>query len=201
MKLTSPTLLTLACILAGAVHATEAPKPSIQGDYLEVRTCDVYTGPCFANGEVGLAGKEAMLMWSVREGAWEGVGLEGLSVIAVVRTEDTLGNQDLHPQSGRAMLIVDEQASAEQREALTDLARTLSDGLIGEIVATETSAIASSLGDCPKSGCATVQAEHVEIATRCLGEGDHACGNETTYYPPLTAALHATPAYTTLASF
>ena len=28
---------------------------SLVGKYVEVRTCQVYTGPCFANGEVGSA--------------------------------------------------------------------------------------------------------------------------------------------------
>ena len=33
----------------------------LKGDYLETRTCDVYTGPCFANGQVGLCGNDAMM--------------------------------------------------------------------------------------------------------------------------------------------
>ena len=48
---------------------------TITGDYLEVRSCDVYTGPCFANSEMGLTGKEGILLWSVREGAWKGTEL------------------------------------------------------------------------------------------------------------------------------
>ena len=31
-----------------------ARDTTISGDYLEVRTGDVYTGPCFANAEVNL---------------------------------------------------------------------------------------------------------------------------------------------------
>ena len=31
----------------------------ISGEYLESRTCSVYTGPCFANAEMGLAGNFA----------------------------------------------------------------------------------------------------------------------------------------------
>jgi hypothetical protein len=40
----------------------------------------------------------------------------------------------------------------------------------------------------------------VEINTRCLGGKDHVCGNEETYYPPLTD-VQATPAFTEVASF
>ncbi len=33
------------------------------------------------------------------------------------------------------------------------------------------------------------------IETRALNEGDHTCGNEETWYPPLTKVQHAMPAY------
>src|SRR6188472_208815 len=85
--------------------ASTSQAVQIQGDYLEVRSCDVYTGPCFANAEMGLAGKEGMLVWNIKAGAWNGVSLNGLSVIAVVRTDDTLMDMRYQPRSGKAVLI------------------------------------------------------------------------------------------------
>jgi hypothetical protein len=41
----------------------------------------------------------------------------------------------------------------------------------------------------------------VQINTRCLGGKDHLCGNEETYYPPLTMVDGARPAFTEMASF
>jgi hypothetical protein len=70
---------------------------AITGDYLEVRSCDVFTGPCFANAEMGLTGKEGILVWTIREGRWNGVELNGLSVIAVVRTRETMGDTSFRP--------------------------------------------------------------------------------------------------------
>src|SRR5438093_550754 len=104
-------------ILTLAALSTFAAKqaPTISGDYLEVRSCDVYTGPCFANSEMGLSGKEGILVWAVREGTWNGARLDGLSVIAVVRTDATLGDQRYQPRSGKAVLIVDARADARQR--------------------------------------------------------------------------------------
>jgi len=32
------------------------------------------------------------------------------------------------------------------------------------------------------------------VRTRSLNEGDHLCGNEVTFYPPLTETRHAMPA-------
>src|SRR5436309_668857 len=54
MKLSS-TILSLAALTA---FASTQSTPTISGDYLEVRSCDVYTGPCFANAEMNLCGNE-----------------------------------------------------------------------------------------------------------------------------------------------
>ena len=63
---------SLLFVLAATAFAGNK-APAISGDYLEVRSCDVYTGYCFANSEMNLAGKEGLMLWSVREGEWKGV--------------------------------------------------------------------------------------------------------------------------------
>lgn len=184
--------------------ATSTPLlAEISGDYLEVRTCDVYTGPCFANAEMGLTGKEAILVWSVRQGQWKNTALDGLKVIAVVKTDDTMGDQRYQPRTGKAVLVVDAKANSEQREALQDLARSMSGKLIGQVTSVKSVDIASNLGNCSKSGaCAQVKAGNlIDITTRCFTDKDHACGNESTYYPPLTEVNGAFPAFTELATF
>jgi hypothetical protein len=174
----------------------------ISGDYLEVRTCDVYTGPCFANAEMGLTGKEAILVWSVREGQWNNTALDGLKVIAVVKTDDTMGDQSYQPRTGKAVLVVDAKANSAQREALLDFARARAGKLIGEVTSVKSLDITSNLGTCKAGGCAQVKAGSlIDINTRCLGDKDHACGNESAYYPPLTEVNGAYPAFTELASF
>src|SRR5438552_2412640 len=52
--------LLSGCVALLSVVSTAAAA-EISGEYLEARTCDVYTGPCFANGEVGIAGKLAKI--------------------------------------------------------------------------------------------------------------------------------------------
>lgn len=197
------TLLSLAVLTAAAVALSAKPLVrGISGDYLEVRSCDVYTGPCFANAEMGLAGKEGILVWSIRQGGWNGINLAGLSVIAVVRTDGTLGDLRYEPRSGKTVLIVDAKANSEQREALKDMACSLAGKLIKEVVETKTSAMQISFATCDKAGCASVKAGNlVEISTRCLGGKDHLCGNEEVYYPPLTEVIGAYPAFTELAAY
>jgi HAMP domain-containing protein len=48
--------------------ANAAAADQVSGDYVESRNGDVYTGPCFANGQVGLVGNEATLAWKIRAG-------------------------------------------------------------------------------------------------------------------------------------
>src|SRR5438552_19145092 len=115
---------TLAILLlaAGPPLAAKELAPGISGNYLEVRSCDVYTGPCFANGEMGLAGKEAVMVWAIRAGNWKGVALDGLNVIVVVKTDGTMGDLHYQPRSGPAVLITDARANAKQMPALADFA-------------------------------------------------------------------------------
>lgn len=196
--------MTLTALLATltAASALAVSQPTIQGDYLEVRSCDIYTGPCFANAEMGTTGKEAMLVWSVKEGSWEGTSLDGLSVIAVVRADATLGNMKYEPRSGKAVLIVDEKASPSQRQALQSFARSMAGKLIKEVADVKSSDIQATMGSCSKSGCAAVKAKGlINISTRCFGDNDHVCGNEDIFYPPLTDVTEALPAYTTIAAF
>ena len=196
--------LSIAVVMLAAATAFAGKQftPTISGDYLEVRSCDVYTGPCFANAEMGLTGKEGMLVWSVREGSWNGVKLDGLNVIAIVRTDGTLGDLRYQPRSGKAVLVVDTLATPKQREALVELARSPAGGLINEVAEVKTAPMEVAIGTCGNKGCASVKAgKLVQITTRCLGSKDHLCGNEETFYPPLTEVTGAYPAFTELASF
>src|ERR1041385_3079311 len=97
----------MALVFSSALAAQE-----IRGDYVETRSADVYTGQCFANGEVNLVGNEAILAWHVRSGSWNGVPLDGLSVAAAVRAKATLGDPYADPYPAQAVLLVDDQADS-----------------------------------------------------------------------------------------
>jgi len=164
-------LLALTALATTLTLPAKQPTPAISGDYLEVRSCDIYTGACVANSEMGLSGKEGMLVWRVKHGAWKGASLDGLSVAAVVRTDATLGDVSLHPGGGRAVLIVDSRASRSQQEALADFARAQAGKLIKDVAAVKTAAMEVKMGQCASGACATVKAgDLLEISTRCLGD-------------------------------
>jgi hypothetical protein len=190
--------LAAAGLLTGLGIAHRAPRPGISGDYVEVRSCDVYTGPCFANAEMTIGGHEGIMAWAIRNGSFDGVDLTGLNVIAVVQAQGTLGDVDRYPQPTRSVLIVDEAASSAQRDALLHFVQEKAGGLLGQTVQIARAPMSVKLpSTCSSGGCANVRAgELVEIETRCLGGKDHVCGNEELFYPPLTNVENARPAFT-----
>src|SRR5271170_7577584 len=119
----------LSCVLLLAL-STSAAAQHIRGDYLETRSADVYTGQCFANGEVNLVGDEAILAWHVQSGSWDGVSLDGLTVAAAVHARATLRDPYADPEPGRAILRVDDQATPQQRSALVAFAHQMGGELL-----------------------------------------------------------------------
>ncbi len=169
----------------------------VSGDYIEVRSADVYTGPCFANSQVDLEGKQAILAWRVRQGSWQGVDLSGLSVLAVVDANATLGDPYHNPYPAKSVLILDDHASAAQRTALESLARTEAGKLVGHVIGVESAPIRVNVGEGENHGSVSLEAgQLVSVRTRSLCSGDHICGNEEVYYPPLVSSSHAMPAFT-----
>ena len=181
-----------AVLVAGAAFAG---TPAIEGNYVETRSCDVYVAACFANGEVFATGKEATLAWDITRGIYKGVDLSGMKVIAVVKTDETMGDVTKLADAGKAVFVVDANATAAQHDALVEFATAEAAHLVDEVVAVESLPISFTLGDEP--GFAHITAGDVlEIETRCLHAHDKHCGNEVAYYPPLTNVDDAHVAFT-----
>lgn len=180
----------VACLL----FTTSLFAQQIRGDYVETRSADVYTGQCFANGEVNLVGNEAILAWHVQGGGWNGVPLEGLTVAAAVRAKGTLGDPYENPYPAHAVLLVDDQANEQQRAALVAFAQHMG----GELLAHVEQVVAAPMElvvNREQHGAAWLRAGHfAQVQTRGINDKDHLCGNEVTFYPPLTELAHSMPA-------
>jgi hypothetical protein len=165
----------------------------ISGDYIETRSADVYTGPCVANGEVNLVGDQAILAWQVRKGLWEGVTLDGLAVVGVVKASSTLGDPHANPYPAKSVLIVDSNANPSQQRALIAFARAMGGELLKDVVRVELAPIRMGISHHGGHyGKAVLRAGDLAgIETRTIGEKDHLCGNEVTFYPPLSELSHA----------
>src|SRR5215813_4645958 len=179
-------LLVFTILLAVSAFA------QIKGDYIETRSADVYTGQCFANGEVGLVGDEAILAWHIKDGSWDGVSLTGLSVVGAVKAQATLGDPYGKPYPAKSVLLVDRQATPQQRQALINFAQEMGGELLRHVVRAIDAPIDMEVAEGQHSARARLQAgEVVSVETRAIGEKDHLCGNEDTFYQPLTQTTHA----------
>ena len=181
--------LFLAITCASSLHGQQ-----IRGEYLESRSTDVYVAQCFANGEAGLTGNQALLAWHVSEGSWNGVKLDGLTVAAAVRAQATLGDPYGNPYPAQAVLMVDGAASPAQRQALIALAQHEGGQLLQNVSRIEYVPVVLEV-PANHEGHATLRAGQLAtIITRPLNHHDHICGNETDFYPPLTPVENATSA-------
>jgi Protein of unknown function (DUF1326) len=195
------TLLTLATTIASAA--------GIQGDYIEARTADVFTGPCISNSEVFITGNQAVMAWKVNQGTWKGTDLSGLCVAAAVRGTTTFSEDQ--PDRAACVLIVDEKATASQRDALVKMAQELGGARLKHVLAVKTARMSLKLENHATSEAEVSHAAHsmpqsprasfwaaglAQIVTRPLDENDHFCGNEVIAYPPLSRGVKAAPAYT-----
>jgi hypothetical protein len=201
--------LAALCAILLILGTSVANSAGIQGDYVEARTADVFTGPCFSNAEVFIFGSQAVMAWKVTEGSWKGIDLSGLCVAAAVRGTTTFSADK--PEQAVAVLMVDEKATPAQRQALIQMARELGGARLSHIAAVTTVRISLKLENHVMSGADLAHASHgmpqaprasfwaaglAQVVTRPLDERDHSCGNEVVAYAPLSQGVKALPAYT-----
>ena len=207
---TSFILAVTALSLAGAAPSERA---RIEGDYMESRNADVFTGPCFANAQVFITGNQAVMAWKVNKGQWNGVDLSGLVVAAAVRGPTTF-SKDV-PDQAESVLILDDGANADQRTALVALAKELGGARLSRVVDVKTTKMNLFVENHVEGESASHEAENhharmmpqaplgtfwatglAEIQTRPLDGSDHLCGNEVVEYSPLSQGVSVQPAYT-----
>jgi hypothetical protein len=129
----------MTAVLAGLVAARlGAGGTSIKGAYVEARTAEVFAGGCVINGEAATTGREALLAWKVDRGSFEGVSLNGLSIVAAVAGDVNLSIREIGGDTAhtRSAMFVDDRATPQQRAALVSMAKHLSNGVIDSVVET-----------------------------------------------------------------
>lgn len=200
------------CGTLALLSAQSASAAGIRGDYIEARTADVFTGPCFSNAEIFITGHQAVVAWKVSEGSYRGVDLAGLGVAAAIRGTTTFSEDK--PAAARSVLIVDEKASPAQREALVAMAKELAGDRLTRVVEVKSARLSLTVEDhatrepghakhgMPQAARGSFWAPGLaEILTRPLDDSDHFCGNEVVAYAPLSKGVDVLPAYTLGHSF
>jgi hypothetical protein len=147
-RITRAAIVALVVAVSAGVAAASPESPiagtEIKGDYVEVRTAEVFTGGCIMGSEGEVSGKEAILAWRVRQGSLGGVALDGLSVVAVVAGDVNLGTHELGgvaPTEVKAIVMTDDRATPAQRQALIEMARSLAPAVVHDVIETKSTPI------------------------------------------------------------
>lgn len=130
-------VLTVAALIGlSAAPMLAGSKGSVTGAYVEARTAEVFTGGCIMNSEAETMGRQAVLAWKVDRGTFNGVAIDGLSVVAALSGDRNLGMTEMGGEKPavRSAIYVDARANGAQQLALVAMANELSRGLVGTIV-------------------------------------------------------------------
>lgn len=130
-------MTTLAVVLTSGI-AIATNSTTVQGEYLEARSASVYVGACHFGAEYVEGGKEATLVWNINSGDWNGVSLDGITVVAVISAKDNLA---IDIKSRKSVLYMDEKTTPEQRKALSDMLSTECNDVLGDVIATRVDGI------------------------------------------------------------
>ena len=154
---------------------------SINGSYVEARTAEVFTGGCIMNGEAATTGREALLVWKVNRGSFDGVSLNGLSVVAAIVGDQNLGIREIGGAAAetRAALFVDERATPAQRDALVAMAKRHSNGMVSTIV--ELTPTSIQFADEPHA--IRVSAKSLRLTVQKEINHDPSCGARQWFHP------------------
>ena len=129
-------IVAAALIGLAASPIAAGGKVTVTGAYVEARTAEVFTGGCIMNSEAETMGKQAVLAWKVDRGTFNGIAIDGLSVVAAVSGDRNLGMTEMGGEKPivRSAIYVDQRANAAQQLALVAMANELSKGIVGTIV-------------------------------------------------------------------
>jgi len=178
--------LVLALAVLVSPTANAADTNSVRGLYVEARTAEVFTGACLMGSEAETTGRQAVLAWKVDQGTFNGISLDGLSVVAAVVGDKNLGIYELGGEKpvSRSAVFVDARATAAQRQALVAMIKEMST-VTGTVVS-----IASAPIEFADNGHQiAVSAPKLSLAIDKDGEHDAGCGGAQ-WFHPLASSLN-----------
>ena len=177
-----------ALFLTSTMATLSAGPATLHGTYVEARTSEVFAGACIINGEAATTGREAILAWKIDNGAFNGVPLGGLSVVAAVSGDANLSVHEIGGEvaTTRTALFVDARATDAQRKALVTLVKTLA----GRVVSTIAEVTPAPIEFVAGNEDIRVTAQAFKLAVRKEMSHDVSCGNKK-WFEPLSTVHHA----------
>ena len=178
--------VVLAAVVSAAVGFSVAPLMgegynSVSGAYVEARTAEVFTCGCVMGSEAETTGKQAVMAWKVDHGNFNGVALDGLSVVAAVAGDINLGIHELGGAraTSKAVVFVDQRANPAQQFALVAMARDLAGPVLSSIVSVTPSAVQFA----DNGHEISVSAPQVALAVNKHFQHDPSCGSQLWFHP------------------
>jgi hypothetical protein len=171
----------MAALMAAPLAARGPAGASISGSYVEARTAEVFTGGCIMNGEAATTGREALLVWKVDRGSFDGVSLNGLAVVAAIAGDQNLGIREIGGAAAetRAAIFVDERATPAQRSALVAMAKQHSNGMVSKVV----EMTASPIQFADDANAIRVTAKSLRLTVAKEMDHDPSCGARQWFRP------------------
>src|SRR6476646_2313676 len=171
----------LAALVAAPLGARGASGTSISGSYVEARTAEVFTGGGIMKGEAATAGREALLVWKVDRGSFDGVPLNGLAVVAAIAGDQNLGIREIGGAAAatKAAIFVDDRATPAQRSALVAMAKQHSNGMVSKVVELSSSPIQYV----DASDAIRVSAKSLRLTVNKELDHDPSCGARQWFHP------------------
>src|SRR5581483_12052697 len=179
-------VLGLVALASPMAVVSAGTNGKVSGEYVEARTAEVFTGGCIMGSEAETMGKNAVLAWKVDRGSFNGVSLDGLSVVAAVAGDRNLGIAEIGGGKAnvRSAVFVDERANPAQQIALVAMANELSRGLVGNIVTVTPAPIQFT----DKGQEIHVQTTQVALDVNKQMSHDPTCGAMQWFHPFVPAA-------------
>jgi hypothetical protein len=160
-----------------------------------VRTASILAGPCHYNGEVVTTGCDALLAWDIASGVHNGVDLTGVRVAAAITSDQNLGDAQ---GARQAQIVIDEQASAVQVNAVMDLLHNRFAAVVGDIRSTRRSAVRFEHGD---DGYVLSVPGFGSFAIRRMTDGECCKQPNQVWYSPLFPMSKSSVGFTSQAKF
>ena len=178
----------LAALIGVGVTGLSAVPVTLTGTYVEARTSEIFAGACIINGEAATAGREALLAWKVDKGAFNGVALDGMAVVAAVAGDANLSVHEIGGEAAttRTALFVDARANEAQRRALIAMAKSLANRVIDTVAEVTPASIEFVAGERD----IRVAVPTARLQVRKEMDHDSTCGNKK-WFDPLANVHHA----------
>jgi hypothetical protein len=165
----------LLCSLFVSLQASFGGEPA--GEFVELHSCDLYTGGCTASSESTLLGRQLFRVWSINQGTWDGQDLAGLKVALL-----ELGSVNLAEKGAvadRVEIFVPKGLALAKKEALLSWMTSLT------ITPTSTRVVEAEILYQRLGSVANVAVGNsISLSTMAIGKCNLGACGQTLWYEP-----------------